>query len=779
MRSGVSSPRAAPVTRLLQAMLVSLAGALIAAALVGCSVLTPLPKPATFEERLSQLPTDGLDLSAPVTVRWDRHMIPFIEAQTDDDAAFALGLVHAHLRLGQLAVARRIAEGRLSESAGPATIELDRAIRAFDFGRSVDRIYQEMPQGSRRWIDRYVAGINAYADRLTPEQLPHEMKVMDIAWEPWAPQDSLLLGRVSGIDINWEIILTLLQVEDDAARARILARLREDYGVGALTFGDAGRDAIPMASLPRLAGLSRQIGKAGSNSVVVGPSRSASGSPLIANDPHLAFFIPNPWVIVGLRSPSYEIVGMMVPGTPVFGFGRTREIAWGGTNLRATTSELVDVSGLPSTAFEKERQEIDTRFWFDTNTTSRWTAYGPVMSDLEAVPLVGPAFAVRWIGHGVSDEVTALLAAMRAKTVGEFREAMARYAIPSQTFLAADRKGAIASVIATQVPARPAGDPLRLLTSPETSDRNWLALRTSRDLPFVVDPPSGVLASANNRPAPDGVRPYGGHFPQDERVRRLNELLAAQERFSLDDLQRIQMDVVSPLTVEALEVLRPRLAAWKPRSDQEAKAIAALMAWDGAYHSKSAAALIFEGFMIRFTEMAFTQMSRSVDGDVFAKLRRARAILLADIDNLSAKGWSESLSSALLAAAETASRDFVWGDVHRLDVQHIFGNIPVLGSRYRLETIPVPGSQETVFKTAHPLTTEEHRTFFGAQARHLSDLADPDANYFVLLGGQDGWLNSPHFADQVALWRNGQTIQVPMERAALRGWTYATTTIRN
>ncbi|MEO1459174.1 MAG: penicillin acylase family protein, partial [Pseudomonadota bacterium] len=529
----------------------------LAESLTGCATLAPLPLPVTIDDRLDALPTSGLDLEKPVTIRWDRHLIPFIEAETDGDAAFALGLVHAHLRLGQLAVARRVAQGRISESAGPFTIDLDRAIRAFGFGRSVERLYAGMPPASRRWMARYAEGVNAYADRLAPAERPHEMRVMDIDWEPWTPQDSLLLGRVSGIDINWETIFTLLQVEDAAARARIFARLREAYGSDALTFGDVAQSAPRLTVLPRLAALSQRIARAGSNSVVVAPGRSESGGALIANDPHLAFFIPNPWIIAGLRAPSYEIVGMMVPGTPVFGFGRSRHIAWGGTNLRATTSELVDVSALPAAAFETERQRIAVRLWPDTEMRTRLTRYGPVMSDLEALPPTGAAFALRWIGHGVSDEVSALLAAMRARTVAEFRQAMARYALPSQTFLVADTEGSIASVIATQVPARPEGDPLRLLTSPETSERNWRALTTSADLPAVVDPPSGILASANNRPAPDGARPFGGHFPQDERVRRLQALLAQKDRFSLQDLQAMQSDVVSPLAREALAVAPP------------------------------------------------------------------------------------------------------------------------------------------------------------------------------------------------------------------------------
>ncbi|MEM6933498.1 MAG: penicillin acylase family protein [Pseudomonadota bacterium] len=752
-----------------------IAGVATALCLAGCSVLTPLPDPVTVDDRLSALPTRGFDLQEPVLIRWSRQMIPFIEAKTDDDAAYALGLVHAHLRLGQLAVARRVAQGRISESAGPFTIDLDTAIRAFGFGRSVDEIYARMPDASRRWIQRYAAGINAYADQLGPDQIPHEMRVMEIEWEPWVPEDSLLLGRVSGIDINWETILTLLQIEDRSSRTRIFARLQDALGSDAMTFGSAADTAPALTSLTRLAALSRQIARAGSNSMVLAPSRSASGGALIANDPHLAFFIPNPWLIAGLRSPSYEIVGMMVPGTPVFGFGRTRHIAWGGTNLRATTSELVDLGGVSEADFEIETHQIGVRLWPDTETSSRMSAYGPVMSDLEATPPVDTAFAVRWIGHSASDELTALLQVMRARSVEEFRQSLESYALPSQTFLVADTEGTIGSVIATQVPARPPGDPLPLLVTPEASDRNWQEIRTSLDLPAEVDPLSGVLASANNRPAPDGQRPFGGFFPQDERVRRLQAMLGEKARFRLDDLKAMQIDVVSPLSLEALALLGPSLSVWAPRSRVEAEALDLLLTWDGSYHADSRPALVFEAFMGRFTETAFTALDRSTDWEVFARLGRERAILLADLDDLSPVDLTASLSAGLTAASEIMAAGLVWGDVHKLDVQHIFGNVPIIGDRYRIGTIPVAGSRETVMKTAHPLTVGEHRTFFGAQARHLSDLADPDANYFVLLGGQDGWLGSPGFIDQVDLWRSGELLQVPLTQASLRSWAYRTT----
>ena len=182
-----------------------------AALLMGCAALQGPPGPTSEDKRFSAFRTDGLPVSAPVTIRWNDAMIPFIEAETDADAAFAMGYVHAHLRLGMLALARRAAQGRISESAGPFTIEIDAAIRAFDFGRASDDIYSRMPAHSREWLDRFAEGVNAYADRLGPDEWPHEFAVGAIDWEPWRPTDSLLIGRGSGIDINWgALCLTMI-----------------------------------------------------------------------------------------------------------------------------------------------------------------------------------------------------------------------------------------------------------------------------------------------------------------------------------------------------------------------------------------------------------------------------------------------------------------------------------------------------------------------------------------------------------------------------------------
>ena len=714
--------------------------------------------------RIDSFAGEDLPVSAPVEIRWDRHGIPFITAETDEDAAFALGYVHAHLRLGQMAVAREIVAGRISEMAGPWAVDVDAALRGMDFGRAAPEIHAAMPDHARQWLDRFVQGVNSYAGRLGPGEWPDEFLLAGIDWQPWRAEDTITLGRLSGIDINWGTYVRMLGIEDPALREQTFERLAEAGRTGRATFGDSRASADNLGGFAMLAELGRMAGKAGSNSMVVGPERSASGAPLIANDPHLGFILPNIWVIAGLRSPSYEVVGMMVPGTPVFGFGRNRDLAWGGTNLRATTSELIDISDLPPEDIRTVRHEIGVRLWFDEVRETRETPYGPVLTG--TFPFLQTDFAVRWVGHRVTDEITALLGAMRARRVPEFRAAMKTFALPPQTFLVADTEGTIASVIAATVPARPAGDPLRVLTRPDRSDRHWARLVSAPDLPFVVNPPKGVLASANNRPAPDARYPFGGIFPPDERIRRLDERLAERAVWTLTDLGKVQMDTVSVLAREMLDRARPHLSAWQPRSAGEASAIRTLLDWDHDYGVDSAGAPVYEAFVVGLIPALYQTLGDpglpERVGDSYL-----RPFAYEDLSRLDAQGWNIVLAAALGSATEMAARDIVWGDIHRIDVGHLFSRVPGIGGLFRERRLPVQGSQTTIFKTSHGTSLEPHTARFGAQSRHLSDLSDPDENYFVLFGGQDGWIGARNFSDQVDLWRTGRSIRFPLTRAGV------------
>ncbi|WP_333835128.1 penicillin acylase family protein, partial [Rubrimonas sp.] len=237
---------------------------------------------------------------------------------------------------------------------------------------------------------------------------PHEFVVLALDWEPWTARDSIALSRAAGVDINWEALLALLSIPDAGERDRLAARVLEDDPGGLRVPAPAAGATGARPALARFAALAGKAGRSGSNSNVVSGARGATGGGLIANDPHLAFIVRNAWMIAGLRSSSYAMVGAMVTGTPVFGFGRSEHVAWGGTNLRARFNQFVDVSGPPPDAITTIRHRIGVRLWRTVERTSRMTAFGPILSHLDLLEGASGAFAVRWAGHEVTDETTAL-----------------------------------------------------------------------------------------------------------------------------------------------------------------------------------------------------------------------------------------------------------------------------------------------------------------------------------------------------------------------------------
>ncbi len=742
--------------------------AVFAGVLGGCALLAPLPAPTGLDQRLAALPVAELPLEAPVTVHWDDHQIPFIVAETDRDAAFALGLVHAHLRLGQMEVLRRISAGRLAEMGGPIATDIDHALRILDYGRVAPAVVAAMPPDSRAWVDAYVAGINHV--QAVADPLPHEFDLLGFEREPWRPEDVVRLGRLASTDVTWLVWFRLLALRDRPDWPKVWARMIEEGMTSAPSFAVAGdHGGADGSEAERRAALEQlwvATGRFGSNSVAVAGRRSASGSALIANDPHLGLALPNLWVIVGVKSPSYHMVGFSVPGLPFVAVGRNPWIGWGGTNMRAASSDLFDVTDLPADQVVTRTERIGVRWWFDREVTVRDTAYGPIISDAPMLtPDDGEAWALSWIGHRPSDELTAMLRLNRARTWSEFRNALNGFALSPQNFVYADVEGNIGQVTATRLPRRPNVPPADLIR-PREDAAAWTRIVTARELPAVFNPPAGVVASANNRPTSDVDLPIGYFFSSDDRILRLQELLAARPRLSLDDLRRLQLDTVQLSSLRLRDALVARIGALDPpppRNAASRRVLDRIIGWDGAYTPASEGAVAFEAMLATLLPLLYDESDRAA----YAAVGRPYSLVADDLPGISDDRLGTAVAEALAAAAAATADAPRWGDLHRLGVTHLLGRVPVIGDWYHYGDLPTGGSRDTIWKTGHVITDQRHEVGFGANSRHLSDMGDPDANWFVLLGGQDGWLNSETFRDQVALFQTGRSIRVPLTVAAV------------
>lgn len=435
-----------------------LAGTAMATILAGCAVLTPLPEPVTIDQRLDAIPVSGLPVEAPVRIHWNGFQVPFIEAESDADLAVALGVVHAHLRWGQMEVARRLVRGRVAEMGGPLARDIDKSLRILNFGRGADATLALMPADTRAWLDGFVTGVNHYVAHA--QELPHEHRVLGLTREPWTAADVIAVGRLASTDVNWLIWFGMLSLRDRPDWPEIWARATEK---GIDSIPSIGPGAADQASVFQelLAGFS----KAGSNSVAVSGKRTGTGAAMIASDPHLGVFLPNLWLLAGYKSPSYHAVGMMIPGVPFIALGRNEQIAWGGTNMRALSTDLVDVSELPEGEFETRTERIGVRWWFDTEIEIRETRFGPVITDSPLVNSAreGETISLRWMGHQPSDEITSMLRVSQAGDFDDFRAALDGFHVPGQNMVYADAAGHIGQVMAVKLPGRSPVPPPDLL----------------------------------------------------------------------------------------------------------------------------------------------------------------------------------------------------------------------------------------------------------------------------------------------------------------------------
>lgn len=741
-------------------LVTGLFSAVVGLGLAGRALLTPLPAPKTLAQRLVAIPARGIPVERPVTIHWNDNQIPFIEADSDRDAAVALGLVHAHLRLGQMEIYRRISQGRIAEMGGPIAADIDHALRIIGFGRAAAEMERTLPPATRAWLQGYADGINHYQWNVA--ELPLEFAVLGLAREKWTIRDVLTFSRMAGSDVNWLVWFNALGLRRRADWKEIWPRLVGNGGASLPSFGEKNDLAV-------LRELLSGLGKSGSNSLAIGAERTTTGAAIMANDPHLGITLPNPWMTIGLKSPSYHAVGLMAPGLPIFAIGRNPWIAWGGTNMRAASSEMYDLTALAPHAYTERYETIRIRWWPDRKITLRETVWGPVLSDAPMLKsLGGPEFALRWAGHRASDEIGAMLAVSRARDFGEFRRAFRGFSVPGQNMLFADNEGNIGQVMAVRLPAREDEPPADLISDRRAPDRAWREMVGVEDLPHSLNPESGFLASANNRPAASTV-PIGYFFSPDDRVLRMNQIIETKSRLGVDDVKALQRDVFMPSSVVLRNFYLERLDALVPKATTGERVVTEQMReWNGHYHAESRGAVAFELFHATFVEKFYGATLGAGDGKLYAGMSGLATLLPGDIARADEAIVADALRHALGETARGIGKFPRWGDMHRLVMAHPLSFLPLTGGRYRFADHPTAGSSQTLMKTAHGSTRERHPTRYGSNARHISDMSDIDRNYFALLGGQDGWIRSENFLDQLATWREGEYVTMPLRIETVR-----------
>lgn len=733
-------------------------------------------------------------LAGPVEIIRDADAVPHIYAGSHADAVFGLGFAHAQDRLWQMEFQRRAGTGRLSEVIGSATLGTDKFIRTLGVKQAAESAVAAISPETRELLEAYVAGANAFLEQRRGA-LPVEFLLLGFEPEPFEVLDVAVWAKMMAWDLgsNWD---------DEILRAKLVAELRPaDAGAMIELLWPAEDDEATVvvppesaAHLPRvnwddllaLAGPPKPDGY-GSNNWVLAGEATASGKPILANDPHLSLQAPSLWYFAHLVAPGVDVIGATLPGTPAVLLGRTDHHAWGFTNTAADVQDLflerVDpddpdryLTPDGSREFVVRREVIRVKGEPDEVLEVRETRHGPVISDVNAGArgaAEGPlaegeetVVAFAWTALLAGDRtLDAVLGMNTATSWEEFKGALENFVAPMQNIIYADVNGTVAYHAPALVPVRRSGTGA-FPTPGWTGEGDWVDFVPFGELPGVVQPESGRIVTANQRVVP---RDYPHYLTRDwsapYRAERINELLDAQGPATPEGSVSVQMDEVSLMAREFLPVA---LAA--PAETSGARRLQDLMSgWDGEMRADSAAPLAFAAWYRQFARLLFDDALGAAAGDFFALRPGLVRGILAGTPDWCGGGCDAQAGAALDAAWSELTGAFggnpsqwSWGAAHNAVHAHaILGATPL--SRFANLKIPNGGDAYTPNAGSFGLKFGSFEQTHGPGYRSVYDLAT-GGGWFMHGTGQSGNLLSGRYGDYLERWRDGDMIPMRMSR---------------
>jgi len=755
--------------------------------------------------------------TAPVEIIRDSTGVPHIYAENTHDLFFAQGYVHAQDRFWQMEFWRRIGSGRLSEILGESTIDQDRFIRTLDWRSVAEAELLLLDADTLAILEAYSEGVNAYLAQCDHKggRLGIEFTILALTGarfepEPWRPADSLTWGKVMAWDLGGNM-------DDELNRARLTAligseRLQEidlpypdDHPV--IVPAAAGSSSAEPAPPPDVGGLARlwQVSRGlvfgegsmlGSNSWVVSGAKSATGMPILANDPHLAIQMPSIWYQVGLHSDEFDVVGFSFAGMPGVVIGHNARIAWGLTNVGPDVQDLYVEKLNPQDPdqYEFQGEWVDMDLRYETIEVAgrdepvvikvRSTRHGPIINDVLHGPTSDWAYgwqplALRWTALEPGSMATSILALDRAQNWYQFREALSMWDVPSQNMIYADVDGNIGYQMPGRIPIRARGD--GTMPAPGWSgEYEWEGWIPFEELPNTLNPPEGYIVTANN-PVVDTSYPYfiSRDWALGYRAQRIVDLLTEQETFSLTDMARIQMDSYD---MSAAEVL-PFLLELEPEEPELVEALERLGDWDLQMRRESTPAALYAAFWVHLMDNLLADDLGERPGGYGEKLVVRELVQQPDSlwwDDVGTPGEVETrdviLQRALADGLSWLGDElggkmdgWQWGDFHTATFRNQSlgkSGISVVEGLFNRGPVPVDGGTAIVNATGWS-AREPAAVTAVPSLRQVIDLGDLANSLAVHTTGQSGHPYHPHYGDMIPAWQENALHPMLWERSAI------------
>jgi penicillin amidase len=681
-------------------------------------------------------------VTAPATISRDSLGVPHVAAASEEDAWFLQGFVTAQDRLFQMDAIRRLASGELAEVVGKAALESDREARRLRLRRLAEQHARELTAADTAVFAAYARGVNFYIEQ-NRGRLPLEFTLLRYDPRPWTVADSLAAAM--------QLTYTLTKSwKTEAQRAEMLKG------------GD--RDKIEFLFPVRAGGDVRP----GSNAWAVSGSLTASGHPILASDPHLEYSLPSAWYMIHLKAPGLNVTGVSLPGLPGVLIGHNDRIAWGATNLQFDVMDLYDERLEAATgrylfqgraeqaAFERElirvkgERHVEAGNWI---TRHGWS-FRPSGAYFESL---------RWIAAEKGQFHYPFPDVNRARDWREFRAALARYPGPAQNFVYADIDGNIGYQAAGKLPIRKNYQG-NLPADGVSGQQEWAGFIPFEQLPYVHNPASGMIVSANQNPFPAGY-PYrvSGNFASPYRARQIRTRLGSRRGWKPEEMLALQTDVYSAVH----HFLAREVAAAHARrgigGGEMTAAVNLLRDWDGQLRTGAAApmiaTLLYEHLLRAIVERAAPGKGtlyefESAPAVVETLIRSRSSDWFGDYDQLLLR----SLAAALEEGRRTQGRDVTkwdYGRYHRLFLPNpVIGRLPLIGRYFNIGPVPMSGGPTTVKQILRA-------RFLGPSMRMVVDFSDLDRSFQNITTGQSGQVLSSHYRDQWRAYYTGSSF--PMQ----------------
>ncbi|MDZ7716142.1 MAG: penicillin acylase family protein [Balneolaceae bacterium] len=722
-------------------------------------------------------------LSDSIRVYFDDKQIPHIFAANDNDLYFAQGYITARDRLWQMELQTHAAAGRLSEILGPQMLDYDRYRRRIGMGYAAEQALEGMLLDEQTFsaIESYAAGVNAWIDQLDPAEYPIEYKILDYAPEEWTPVKSALLLKymtymLAGNNGDLRMSNTKAFFGDSFIKNILdLDPNWNDPTIPSSKEWDFEADLPPKPNDSFIPSIVEDIlpfqpdPANGSNNWAVSGSKTASGYPILANDPHLNMTLPSIWYAAQLNSPSQNVMGVSLPGVPTIIVGFNEDIAWGTTNVGADVWDWYEIEFRDSTLSEykhdgvwketeKRIEKINIKGGETVIDTVIYTHHGPVVQDSEnevGSSNVPKYHAMRWIAYEPSNETRYFLEINKAKNYKDYRNALQHYDNPAQNWVFADSSD-IAITVTGQYPKK-WNEQGRYISDGSNAAYDWQGWIPFEQIPYIKNPERGFVSSANQDPTDSSYPHYlDDDFGPFERGRRINEQLASMDNITAQDMQNLQLDTYSYHAAKVLPTMMEMLNT-DTLSEWHQQAYEELQNWNYENNGDLIAPSIFKYWWDELYSAIWSDEYQYADIPLDWPARDQVAWLVVNqpdlkwYDNIttdSKETLQDLVNNSSHKAMSKLTKEFgsygdnwKWGYVNETTIGHL-GQIPGFG-----KPLFTDGGAESI---------NAIRDSHGPSWRMVVELGPEIKARAIYPGGQSGNPGSKYYANMAVDWNNGK-----------------------